>query len=206
MNKKRFLVRLKRALRGLGVCEIQSRLAFYAEMIDDRVEEGMTEKDAVLEIGEPEEIAKEILSEMKAEGKKTPRSMGASAKILIALGSPVWLSLLIAAAAILFSLAVSAFAVALCVFVCLAAALVSLYAAVICVGVSGAACVAFGGVCLFTGRALEAMLVTGAGFVLASLAIWAFLACTPIGKGLFYAICEAWKRIARFVFRRRAQA
>ena len=45
MNKRKFLFKLKRALWGCPPSEIRNRLAFYAEMIDDRVEEGLSEKD-----------------------------------------------------------------------------------------------------------------------------------------------------------------
>ena len=56
MNKRQFLSRLGRALKGLPEADIKERVAFYAEMIDDRVEEGMSEEEAVLAIGSVDEI------------------------------------------------------------------------------------------------------------------------------------------------------
>ena len=45
MNKQKFLIKYKKALRGCSAAEIQDRLAFDSEMIDDRVEEGLSEKE-----------------------------------------------------------------------------------------------------------------------------------------------------------------
>ena len=136
MNKRKFLFKLKRALWGCPPSEIRNRLAFYAEMIDDRVEEGLTEKEAVADIGDPKKIAEEIRAETGDRKKKDRAPMGTGAKVLIALGSPVWLSFLIAAAAVVFSLAVSVLAVIFSVFVCLFALLICLYAAVLALVVS----------------------------------------------------------------------
>jgi len=204
MNKRKFLLKLKRALWGCPPSEIRNRLAFYAEMIDDRVEEGLTEKEAVSAFGNPGDIASEIRMEMNDRPKKEKRPMGAGAKALIALGSPVWLSLLIAAAAVVFALAVSAAAVVFSVFVCMFAALISLYAAVVSLGVSGLACVIGAAVCAFSGRFPEALFIAGAGFVCISFCIWLFLVCAPIGKWILHAIGGTWDFAVRMIFKRRA--
>ena len=47
MNKTEFLNELKDGLSGLPREDVEERLSFYGEMIDDRVEEGMTEEEAV---------------------------------------------------------------------------------------------------------------------------------------------------------------
>ena len=39
MNKQEFLMRLREGLSGLPQNEIEERLTFYSEMIDDRIEE-----------------------------------------------------------------------------------------------------------------------------------------------------------------------
>ena len=59
MDKKQFLEELRQRLSGLPQNDIEERLAFYAEMIDDRAEEGMSEEEAVAEIGSAEAIARE---------------------------------------------------------------------------------------------------------------------------------------------------
>ena len=49
MTRELFLKDLNNALAGLGGEEVESILAYYSEMIDDRVEDGLTEEQAVAE-------------------------------------------------------------------------------------------------------------------------------------------------------------
>lgn len=112
----KLLKRLKRLPRE----EVAERLGFYGEMIDDRMEEGVSEEDAVAEIGSVEEIAAQILEEA-AEAKKSgtkrkrqaqeKRKMCAWEIVLLVLGSPLWLTLLIAAFAVVLSVTVLILAV-----------------------------------------------------------------------------------------------
>ena len=51
MNKQEFVERLRKGLSGLPQDDIEERLTFYSEMIDDRMEEGLSEEEAVGEIG-----------------------------------------------------------------------------------------------------------------------------------------------------------
>ena len=45
MDKKAFLAQLRSQLSGLPQNDIEDRLIFYSEMIDDIMEEGITEED-----------------------------------------------------------------------------------------------------------------------------------------------------------------
>ena len=47
MNKELFLSSLRESLDGLSGEDIAERLAFYSEAIDDRMEDGLTEEEAV---------------------------------------------------------------------------------------------------------------------------------------------------------------
>ena len=51
MDKQEFLSKLRAKLFGLPQKELEERLSFYSEMIDDRIEEGLSEEDAVKELG-----------------------------------------------------------------------------------------------------------------------------------------------------------
>ena len=42
MTKNEFLEQLRRGLSGLPMEDIDERLNFYSEMIDDRIEEGLS--------------------------------------------------------------------------------------------------------------------------------------------------------------------
>ncbi|MBQ9856429.1 MAG: DUF1700 domain-containing protein [Clostridia bacterium] len=205
MNKQKFLIRLKKALRGCSATEIQSRLAFYSEMIDDRVEEGFSEKEAIQAIGDPVQIAEEIRMEL-GEKKKDRRPLSTGAKILIALGSPIWLSLLIAAVAVGLSLVISLAAVVFSVFVCMFAALICVFAAVFALGVSALACLIAGIACAFEGMFIQLLLWTGVSFVCAGLCIALALLCVPAGKGILRAIAAVWRLVSRTVFRRKVYA
>ena len=49
MNKKEFLDELRVGLAGLPESDLEERLNFYEEMIDDRIDEGLTEEEAIEE-------------------------------------------------------------------------------------------------------------------------------------------------------------
>ena len=64
MSKTDFLIKLREMLSGLPQDEIADRLMFYGEMIDDRIEEGLAEEQAVAEVGSVDEIAVQIMEEI----------------------------------------------------------------------------------------------------------------------------------------------
>ena len=106
MNKKEFINALGKGLAGL-FCEEQDKwLDFYGEMIDDRMEEGLTEEDAVAQIGTAEVVAEQILTQSKPNKSRKKRELKTWQLILLIVGSPLWFSLLVAAASVVFSLLV----------------------------------------------------------------------------------------------------
>ena len=112
MNKQEFLAKLQTNLSGLPEKEVQDSLGFYSEMIDDRMEEGLSEEDAVRDIGSAEEIARQIIAEtplitIVKDKIKPKRKIQAWEIVLLILGAPIWLSLLIAAFAVILSLYIS---------------------------------------------------------------------------------------------------
>ena len=122
MNKQEFLGRLKEALAGLPQEDIEERLDFYSEMIDDRIEEGLTESEAVAEIGSVEDVARQIMAEIPLaaivrEKVKPKRALRAWEIVLLVLGSPIWLSLMIAVFAVVLSLFIVLWSVVLCFWV-----------------------------------------------------------------------------------------
>ena len=52
MTKHEFLLQLGKALSSLPRRERDERLGFYSEVIDDRIEEGLSEEEAVRNMGE----------------------------------------------------------------------------------------------------------------------------------------------------------
>ena len=102
MNKKEFLEELEKRLQALPKEEIQNRLEFYSEAIDDRVEEGLTEEQAIEQIGTLDEITWEIVKKtplvtLVKEKVKPKRKIRPWEIVLICVGFPLWFPLLITA-------------------------------------------------------------------------------------------------------------
>ena len=117
MNKEEFLNRLREALKGLPAAETEKSALYYAEILDDRMEDGMSEVEAVASLGAPEEVAENLKLELPlgtlVRSKMSGSGMGAGTVALLVLGSPVWLPLLLAGLAVALSLAVSLWAIVL---------------------------------------------------------------------------------------------
>ena len=177
MTKQEFLSRLAEGLSGLPQDEIEERLAFYGEGIDDRMEDGLSEEEAVAAVGTVEEIAAQTLDEIPLpklvkERVRPKRRLRAWEIVLLAVGSPLWLALGIAAAAILFS-----------VYVVLWALIVALWAVEVAFLARGVACVAVGIVWICHGSTPQGLLLIGAGILLAGLAIFLIFGCVAASKG-----------------------
>ena len=61
MNKKEYLDSIRSKLTGLPEKDIDSAIEYYEEAIEDRIEDGLTEEQAINAVGTPEEIAEKIL-------------------------------------------------------------------------------------------------------------------------------------------------
>lgn len=115
MTKRTFLVTLRNRCKGLPMEDLEERLIFYSEMIEDRMEEGYSEEEAVASVGDVNEIAAELLFEcsLSPEEPKGTKVKGIGkwwALLLLVLGTPIWASLLISLFAVLFSLVASLWA------------------------------------------------------------------------------------------------
>ncbi len=171
MRRQEFLIELEKKLCGLPQKDIQERLTFYSEMIDDRMEDGLAEETAVQELGTVDAIVSQILAEVPLaktgpETVRSSRSMRMWEILLLVLGSPLWLSLLIA----LFAIALAVYAVEW-----------SLIAAIWAVGIALGAC-AVGGVAavplfLFRGYWLSAAATLGIAMVCGGFAILELMGC-----------------------------
>ena len=177
MTKQEFLESLEKELTALPNEDIEERLTFYNEMIEDRIEEGLLEEDAIKEIGSVSEVVKQIIADtpftkIAKEKIKQKRRLKTWEIVLLAVGSPIWLSLLIAVLAVIFSIYISLWSV-----------IISLWA----VFGSLIAC-AFGGIAggiiiAFTQNTLTGIAVIGAGFLCGGLSIFTFYGCKAASKG-----------------------
>ena len=178
MTKAEFITELKKKLSGLPMRELEESLSFYGEMIDDRIEDGLSEEDAVKDVGEISEIAEQIISEiplttLAKERIKPKRRIKAWETVLLVLGSPIWLSLLIAA-----------FAVTVSVYAVLWSVIVSVWAAFgAFVGGSVGGVGAFA-VFVCTADIPSALVMLSGGAVCAGLAIFTFIGCKAATGGI----------------------
>lgn len=177
MTKLQFLLALHEKLAGLPRNEVEERLNFYSEMIEDRMEDGIAEEEAVAAVGSLDEIAAQITADIPLvkivkEKIKSKRRMKAWNVVLLAVGSPIWVSLLIAAVAVVFSLYVSLWAVVISLWAVFASFVVG------CVGA-----LTFGiGYCL-SGNLPAGLVLIAAGCICAGLAIFLFYGCKIATKG-----------------------
>ena len=178
MNKQAFLAQLRKGLSGLPKDDIDERLTYYGEMIDDRMEDGIPEETAVSEIGDVDGLVAQIIADIPlgklVKEKITPKKkLRAWEIVLLVLGSPIWLSLLIAALAVIFSL-----------YVVLWSVIIALWAAFAALAACGLAGMAAGVYFAVSGNVLSGLAVIGAGIVCAGLAVFAFFGCKAATKGI----------------------
>ena len=123
MNKTQFCALLGNKLKPyLSPKEMYKTLNFFEEMIDDRIDEGLSEEEAVSQLGDINIIVDQILDEHNIEKKQTklvwrfiPRELGF---INIVLLFPAWItifslvaSLFIVILSIIFSIVLSIIAI-----------------------------------------------------------------------------------------------
>lgn len=178
MNQSEFLAGLRARLSELPQREVEERLAFYAEIINDRMEEGISETEAVRELGSLDRIAAQIIAEIPfvkiaKEKIKPKRRLGAWEIVLLVLGSPIWLSLLIAA-----------FAVVLSLYVVIWSVVISLWSVFVSLIASGVGVVLAGGLFVGIGYGMSGGALIGAGLVCVGLSVFVFFGCRAASKAM----------------------
>ena len=177
MKKNEFARELTQRLSFLPWEEIQDRVNFYREMIDDRMEEGLSEEEAVAQIGSVEDIVAQIIADtpftkLVKEKLKPKKRMKAWEIVLLVLGSPIWLAL-----------GISAFAVVLALYICLWAVIVSLWSVFGSLVGGGFGLMVAGIVIALGGEGLTGIAVLGAGCLCVGLSILVFYGCKMATKG-----------------------
>ncbi len=130
MTKNEFSAALREALFGWPEADVARTLEYYEEMIDDRIEDGMPEEEAVAAMGSIGDILNTVAADaplptlVKARVKPR-RPLRAWEVVLLILGSPLWLTFLLAALclvlagyAVLWALIITLWAVAAALLVC----------------------------------------------------------------------------------------
>ena len=178
MNKTEFVNQLSAGLIGLSQEDIKKSVDFYTEMIDDRIEDGMPEEEAVAALGSVDEIRSKILEEIPitriVREKITPkRSFKGWEIVLLILGAPVWLPILL-----------SLIVVCLVLYLCFWVIILSLYAVDLSVFVSGIAGIV-GGIIQPGGPSVVTFFI-GCGIALIGLGVLLFFGFNQVTKGLLF--------------------
>ena len=178
MSKNEFLSALQKGLSGLPGDEIEERLNFYSEIIEDRIEEGIPEEEAVLAVGTVEEIVTQAVSEIPftkiaKERIKPKRHLKVWEIVLLALGSPIWLSLGIAVVSVIFALYISLWSI-----------IISLWAVFGSLGICSLAGMIAGIIFICTENTFSGIAMIGIGIVCAGISIFMYYGCKIVTKGI----------------------
>lgn len=177
MTKTEFLDELRKRLSGLPQSDLEERLLYFREMIDDRMEDGLTEEEAVSGIGSVDEIVDQIaeeipLSKLVKESAKRKGSPKAWEIVLLVLGAPLWLPLILAAFAVCLSLYAAAWALVL-----------GLWASAIGLAAGAVAGLVVAAGCLVNREPVNALFTLGAAILCAGLAILLCCGCIWLTRG-----------------------
>ena len=178
MNRQEFNAELSRQLRGLPEADLTRSLEYYNEMIDDRMEDGMSETEAVAALGPVDQIVRKIAADVPIgrlvrQQVKPKRQLQGWEIALLIIGAPLWLPLVLAAVVILLSLYVTAWSLVL-----------SLFAVALSFGVSGVAGIVGAVTWIRSGGILQGLVWIGAALILAGLAIVLFWLAVRAAIGL----------------------
>ena len=178
MTKAEFLQSLCTSLHGLAEEDIKKSVDYYEEIIDDRMEDGKSEEEAVGGLGTVEEIKDVILedipiSKIVKEKMKPKRSLKAWEIVLLIIGSPVWIPVM----AVLI-------VVALIIYLCFWIVILCLYLSDFSVFFSGFACII--GAFAQENGFNTGLFLAGGGIALVGAAILLFFGFTQIAKGMIF--------------------
>ena len=197
MKKNEFLEELKTRLWAMPEADKERSADYYAEMIDDRMEDGLSEEEAVAAVGDLDEIVKQILNEsprppaMVKKKHKQQRGLETWMIVLLVLGSPVWVPLVASAAGTVISVYVSLWTV-----------VISLYAVFIALAASSVGCVV--GSFFMIGSIPNVIVAWGAALLCAGLAILFLLLSNLAAKGLVKLTKLVWEA-CKGIFKRKEQ-
>lgn len=180
MNKSEFLATLREKLNGVPEEDINKSLDFYEEMIDDRVEDGMSEEEAVEALGSMEEIINQILSEVSLpklvkEKVRPKQALKTWEVVLIVLGAPIWVPLVCSLCCVVVSAYLTVWVMIL-----------SLYALDVSVALSGLALVAMAFTTLFQGDFAVFGMLFGCGLMAVGFSILLFFGFNLVTKGILW--------------------
>jgi uncharacterized membrane protein len=176
MTKESLLMWLREAFSAYPPEEVEERLRFYEELIDDRMEEGMTEEEAVASLGSLEEVIAKMGTEIPPLKKRKAKwHLRWWEILLIVLCFPLWLPLLIAALAVGLAIYISVWSVIASFWAVFLSVVVCSFFAIL-IGIGGS---------LF-GNRMKGIALLGAGIFCFGLSILLFWGCKAATNGVLF--------------------
>lgn len=194
MNRQDFLTRLAAALASLTDGEVHKILVYYDEIISDRMEDGMTEQEAVESFGSVSALAQRILAEtplaQRVAAKAQTKNKGVLI-LLLAVTAPVWLPLLFAGGGVLLGVLGTLFG--------LAVALVAVFASF---AIASVGCIIVGIARFATLGVASGLFALGAGMIFAALTVFGWFMMVGGVQGMMRVLRALYRKIA-LLFRRK---
>ena len=203
MNKQEFLNELQKKLFSLEQSDIDKYKDYYSEMIDDRIEDGLSEEEAVFDLGEIENIISQILSDCPRRKAVETTNIETKSKklssgwiiLITVLTAPFWFPFVTSVISVAFSLIIAAFAV-----------IIALYAIVFAFFVFGIISMAACAVELFAFNVIEFAICLGLGLVFLGFSILLLFGTNWLLKNIFKLIKFLCRKTKEFFKERRVFA
>jgi len=197
MTKLQFILALRDKLEKLPRDDRDKALEYYSELIDDRMEDGLTEEEAVAAMGSVDAVAEQILSDVPVtklvKEKLGRKKMEPWVIVLLIVGAPLWLSLLAGVASGILGLYASAFAV-----------IVALFAVSVALGACAPVVLILGVQYLINQGIAVALVWWGIALLFAGLAIFFWIGGHYSAKGCIWVSKKIWLWIKSLFLRKEA--
>ena len=205
MSKKEFIDELRIKLSKLNNIDVEESLRFYEEMINDRMEDGLSEEEAISGIGSIDEIYAQISQDSQKshltfdKTKQKTKSKRKNKAIILASTAVIWAPILIALIASAIAVAISVVAVAFSLYAVLWSLVVTVWAIFVSSALSAPVGALIGLLNIFSGNVAFGFMLISCGMVLAGLAIFAFYGALYATKGSTILTKKSFSGISKLV-------
>lgn len=209
MTKREFFDALSDRIRSLPKEEVNRTITYYNEILEDYMEDGMTEEEAVAKLEDVDVIAQRILHSNEPEQPpySAPAPYGEQAVpprekkhtgLFVALaivGFPIWFPLVMAFFSVIFSVIVSLFSI-----------IISLIAIPVGLAAGAIGGVGVSPVLFYTGQTAKGFVMLGGGLICAALSIFSIMLMVWLVKWIWRLIRWICRQVRRLFTRRKAVA
>lgn len=192
MTRDEFLSTLKSAVSSMPYSEVEKALSYYSESIEDHMEDGMSEEEAVAHMGDMGSIIKSIEEDFSIGSLVKNKIIDSKNKsknivlwmILLICGSPLWVPL-----------TMGVVLTVLVLYFMIWAILASIYAAEAVLALSGVLGIVMGIIYCFIKAPVTGFMIIGVAIACIGIAIICFMPIGFISKKLLHLTVFSWRKI-----------